>query len=233
MPAPGAERAGATDAASSLPSRSLLERAYVAVIGGDVTEPDDDPTRTKLLDAAFDQFCRMGIQRSSMEEVARRAGLSRITIYRKFATKDDLVEQVILREFRRYFLRFLADIRNADTAAERVVFGFVSSLRSILGNPLIGGLIETEPSLLAGSIGADDGRMLVAVRQFVAEQLRSEQRAGNIAAELDTELTAEVMVRISNSFLTVPSQLIDVHDDDQLAAVARQYLVPMLEPHLS
>jgi TetR/AcrR family transcriptional regulator, repressor for uid operon len=214
-------------------SRSLLERAYVAVVGGDVAEPDDDPTRAKLLDAAFDQFCRMGIQRSSMEEVARRAGLSRITIYRKFATKDDLVEQVILREFRRYFLQFLADISSAQTAAERVVFGFVSSLRSILGNPLIGGLIETEPSLLAGSIGADDGRMLVAVRQFVAEQLRSEQRAGNIAAELDTELTAEVMVRISNSFLTVPSQLIDVHDDDQLAAIARQYLVPMLEPHLS
>ncbi|MEE4024855.1 TetR/AcrR family transcriptional regulator [Gordonia sp. PKS22-38] len=210
-------------------SQSLLQRAYVAVVGGDFAETDD-PTRTRLLDAAFDQFCRMGIQRSSMEEVARRAGLSRITIYRKFDTKDALVEQVLLREFRRYFLRFLADIREADTAAERVELGFVSSLRSILGNPLIGGLIETEPTLLAGSIGADDGRMLAAVRQFVAAQLRKEQIAGNIAAELDTELTAEVMVRVSNSFLTVPSQLIDVHDDEQLAAVARQYLVPMLEP---
>ncbi|MAU80653.1 MAG: TetR family transcriptional regulator [Gordonia sp.] len=210
-------------------SPSLLQRAYVAVVGGDFDEPDD-PTRARLLDAAFDQFCRMGIQRSSMDEVARRAGLSRVTIYRKFDTKDALVEQVILREFRRYFLRFLADIGEADTAEERVVFGFVSSLRSILGNPLIGGLIETEPTLLAGSIGADDGRMLAAVRQFLAQQLRKEQSAGNIAADLDTELTAEMMVRFSNSFLTVPSQLVDVHDDEQLAAIARQYLVPMLNP---
>lgn len=210
-------------------SPSLLQRAYVAVIGGDFDEPDD-PTRTRLLDAAFDQFCRMGIQRSSMDEVARRAGLSRVTIYRKFDTKDALVEQVILREFRRYFVRFLADIGEADTAEERVVFGFVSSLRSILDNPLIGGLIETEPTLLAGSIGADDGRMLAAVRQFLSQQLRRDQLAGNIAADLDTELTAEMMVRFSNSFLTVPSQLVDVHDGDQLAAIARQYLVPMLNP---
>lgn len=223
-------QAAATPGIQSPPqSASLLQRAYVAVVGGDFDEPDD-PTRARLLDAAFDQFCRMGIQRSSMDEVARRAGLSRVTIYRKFDTKDALVEQVILREFRRYFLRFLADIGEADTAEERVVFGFVSSLRSILGNPLIGGLIETEPTLLAGSIGADDGRMLAAVRQFLAQQLRKEQLAGNIAADLDTELTAEMMVRFSNSFLTVPSQLVDVHDDEQLAAIARQYLVPMLNP---
>jgi AcrR family transcriptional regulator len=223
-------QAAATPGIQSPPqSPSLLQRAYVAVVGGDFDEPDD-PTRARLLDAAFDQFCRMGIQRSSMDEVARRAGLSRVTIYRKFDTKDALVEQVILREFRRYFLRFLADIGEADTAEERVVFGFVSSLRSILGNPLIGGLIETEPTLLAGSIGADDGRMLAAVRQFLAQQLRKEQLAGNIAADLDTELTAEMMVRFSNSFLTVPSQLVDVHDDEQLAAIARQYLVPMLNP---
>ncbi|MCF3938286.1 MULTISPECIES: TetR/AcrR family transcriptional regulator [Gordonia] len=223
-------QAAATPGIQSPPqSPSLLQRAYVAVVGGDFDEPDD-PTRARLLDAAFDQFCRMGIQRSSMDEVARRAGLSRVTIYRKFDTKDALVEQVILREFRRYFLRFLADIGEADTAEERVVFGFVSSLRSILGNPLIGGLIETEPTLLAGSIGADDGRMLAAVRQFLAQQLRKEQSAGNIAADLDTELTAEMMVRFSNSFLTVPSQLVDVHDDEQLAAIARQYLVPMLNP---
>ncbi|MGW4014760.1 TetR family transcriptional regulator [Rhodococcus ruber] len=36
--------------------------------------------RARLLDAAYEQFCRLGIQRSSMEEIARRAGLSRITL---------------------------------------------------------------------------------------------------------------------------------------------------------
>ena len=65
--------------------------------------PRNDEVTERLLDAAPDQFCRMGIRRSTMEDVARRAGVSRITAYRRFATKDALVEQVVRREFRRYF----------------------------------------------------------------------------------------------------------------------------------
>jgi hypothetical protein len=38
------------------------------------------------------------------------------------------------------------------------------------------------------------------------------------------------MVRVSASFLAIPSHLIDLDDDEQLAAVARRFLVPMLKP---
>ena len=47
---------------------------------------------------------------------------------------------------------------------------------------------------------------------------------------LDAELVAEMMVRVSASFLTVPSRVVDITDDAQLATVARQFLVPMLNP---
>jgi len=205
----------------------LIERAF-----HQAREQADngDRTRTRLLDAAYEQFCRMGIQRSSMEDVARRAGLSRITLYRRFATKDELVEQVMLREFRRYFDRFLVDIQQAESAADRVVLGFVSSLRAIRGNPMIGGLISAEPNLVAGSMIGDDGLMLATVRQFLAAQLRQEQRAGNVSSDLDTDLVAEMMVRISASFLAIPSHVIDLDSDDELAAIAWQFLVPMLDP---
>ncbi len=208
-------------------SESLLERAY-----GDALErvADMDETRTRILDAAYEQFCRMGIQRSTMEDVARRAGVSRITVYRRFATKDALVEHVVRREFRRYFDQFLVDIEQADTVADRVVLGFVSSLRAIRHNPLIGGLIAAEPDLLVPSIVNDGGRTLATVRQFVAGQLRREQHANTVSADLDADLVAELMVRVSASFLAIPSHVIDLDDDEQLAAVARQFLVPMLGP---
>ncbi|NGN66033.1 TetR/AcrR family transcriptional regulator [Streptomyces sp. A7024] len=208
-------------------SRSLLERAYSDAV--ERTETADESS-TRILDAAFEQFCRMGIQRSTMEDVARRAGVSRITVYRRFTTKDALVEQVVRREFRRYFDQFLIDIQQAGTAAERVVLGFVSSLRAIRGNRLIGGLIATEPDLLAASLTGDGGRTLATVRQFVAGQLREEQRAGLVSADLDTDLAAELMVRVSASFLAFPSEVVDLDDEEQLAAVARQFLVPMLQP---
>lgn len=111
-----------------------------------------------------------------------------------------------------------------------MVLGFVSSLRAIRGNPLIGGLMEAEPDLLVPSMINDGGRTLGTVRQFVAGQLRHEQRAGTVSSELDADVVAEMMVRISASFLAIPSQVIDLDDDEQLAAVARRFLVPMLEP---
>ncbi|GAA3441364.1 TetR family transcriptional regulator [Planomonospora venezuelensis] len=211
---------------TSSDSESLLERAYIDA----VEQIDDvDETRARILDAAYEQFCRMGIRRSTMEDVARRTGVSRITVYRRFATKDALVEHVVRREFRRYFDRFLIDIEQARTAADRVVLGFVSSLRAIRRNPLIGGLIAAEPDLIVPSMVSDGGRTLATVRRFVAGQLRREQRAGNVPDDLDTDLVAELMVRISASFLAIPSHLVDLDDDEQLAAVARRFLVPMLE----
>ncbi|WP_411161838.1 helix-turn-helix domain-containing protein, partial [Mycobacteroides abscessus] len=48
------------------------------------SEPDaDDP----ILDAAHDEFSMVGIQRTSMDTVARQAGVSRATLYRRFPTK--------------------------------------------------------------------------------------------------------------------------------------------------
>jgi AcrR family transcriptional regulator len=206
---------------------SVLERAFAEALGP--ADPSDGVT-TRLLDAAYEQFCRLGIRRSTMEDVARRAGVSRITAYRRFATKDALVEQVIRREFRRYFDRYLVEIRQAKTLADRVEMGFVSSLQAIRRNPLIGGLLAVEPDLLIPSmIISDGGRTLATVQRFLAGQLRREQHAGTIAATVDVELVAELMTRLTCSFLVTPSHVVDLDDEEQLRTVARRFLVPMLE----
>lgn len=194
-----------------------------------VEHPDDyDEITTRVLDGAYEQFCRMGIRRSTMEDVAKRAGVSRITVYRRFTTKDALVEHVVRREFRRYFDQFRHDIRQARTAADRVVVGFVSALQAIRRNPLIGGLLAVEPDVLVPAMIRDGGRTLAAVQRFVAGQLRREQLAGNVSAEVDVELVAELMARVSSSVLLTPSHVVDLDDDEQVRAVARKFLVPML-----
>ncbi|NUU21691.1 MAG: TetR/AcrR family transcriptional regulator [Streptomycetaceae bacterium] len=205
----------------------MLELAFAEAVAG---ADEDDEITTRLLDAAYEQFCRMGVKRSTMADVARLAGLSRITVYRRFATKDALVQQVVRREFRRYFDQFTHDVRDAETVADRVVVGFVSSLRAIRRNPLIGGLIAAEPDAVVPSMTNDGGRTLAAVQQFVAGRLRQEQHAGTVDPGVDVDLAAEVMVRISASFLVIPSHVVDLDDEERLRAVARQFLVPMLGP---
>ncbi|MBT2488635.1 TetR/AcrR family transcriptional regulator [Streptomyces sp. ISL-96] len=205
----------------------MLERAFAEAAE---RVDDNDEITTRVLDAASEQFRRMGMRRSTMEDVARRAGVSRITVYRRFASKDALIEQVVRREFRRYFDQFSVDVQDAETVADRVVLGFVSSLRTIRRNPLIGGLLAAEPDAVVPSMAGDEGRTLEVVRHFVAGRLRLEQQAGNVARDVDVDVVAEMMVRVSASFLVIPSQVIDIDDEEQLRAVARRFLVPMLEP---
>lgn len=214
-------------ATSASGSESLLVDALTAAVAG---VDDDDETSARILDVAYELFCQIGIQRSTMEDVARRSGVSRITVYRRFATKGALVDQVIRREVRRYFDQFLIDIEHAETAADRVVLGFVSSLRAFRRNPLIGGLMAADPNALVPSTIGDGGRTLATVRAFVAGQLRREQDAGNVSSDVNVEIVAELMVRVCSSFLVIPSHIVDLDDDEQLSDLARQFLVPMLEP---
>lgn len=189
----------------------------------------EDATRARILDAAYDLFCTRGIRHSSMEEVARRAKAARITVYRKFETKDALVDEVVLREFQRYFDRFAEEVRHCETAADRVVVAFVSALRAFGENPLLGSLLESEPDSVIGSLIGKDGQMIATVRRFVAGRLAAEQRAGQVHPDLDVDLAAEMFVRVSASFLTIPTDVVDLSDDADLTRIARQFLVPMLE----
>ncbi|MGW0683917.1 TetR/AcrR family transcriptional regulator [Streptomyces sp. NPDC002754] len=209
---------------------NVLELAFSESAAEADTADDTDEVTVRLLDAAYEQFCRMGIKRSTMADVARLAGVSRITVYRRFDTKEALVEHVVRREFRRYFEQFASEIQGADTVADRVVLGFVSSLRAIRHNRLIGGLMAVEPDSVVPSMTIDGGRTQYVVQQFVAGRLRAEQRAGQVAAGVDVDVVAEMMVRICTSFLVVPSHVIDLDDDERMREVARQFLVPMLGP---
>ena len=209
-------------------SGSVLVGALTAAVEGVVD--DHDETSSRILDAAYELFCRIGIQRSTMEDVARGAGVSRITVYRRFATKGALVDQLVRREIRRYLDQFRIDIEHAETAADRVVLGFVSSLRAFRRNPVIRGLMAADPNAVIPSTIGDGGRTLATVREFVAGQLRREQDAGNVASEVNVEIVAELMVRVCSSFLVIPSHIVDLDDDEQLSDLARRFLVPMLEP---
>src|SRR3954471_16034786 len=56
----------------------------------------------RILDAAAEQVEHFGVRRFTLDDVARRLGISRVTIYRYFPKRDALVEAVVLRELQRF-----------------------------------------------------------------------------------------------------------------------------------
>lgn len=55
------------------------------------------PARERILGAAYELFSRRGIRAVGTDEVIERAGVARATLYRHFATKNDLVLAVLQR----------------------------------------------------------------------------------------------------------------------------------------
>src|SRR5580704_3193435 len=87
----------------------------------DSTVPDStapDSTEAAILDAAGECVLAYGVRRTSLSDVARRAGVSRPTVYRRWPDRRALVADLMTREFGGVFRR-AAQQRAAGTARER------------------------------------------------------------------------------------------------------------------
>ena len=89
-----------------------------------------------------------GIRRFTIDDVARRVGISRVTIYRHFPKKDRLVEAALLHELHRFLQDLYSAVAPYETLEERLIEGFVSALTVIRDHRLLNRLLRTEPELM-------------------------------------------------------------------------------------
>ncbi|MGH4030283.1 TetR/AcrR family transcriptional regulator [Actinomycetota bacterium Odt1-20B] len=190
--------------------------------------PEPDPLREKVLDAAREQFITFGVRRSTVDDVAKRARVSRVTVYRRVGNKDHLVQECLLREYRRFVAEVDEAVAELPTIEERLVEGFVVLHRHLRDHPLIGGLMRLEPEFMLPFLTVDSGPAFLAMREYLATRLRRAQRTEG-RPESDPTPVAELMIRITVSFLLNPVSCFVLEEDDQSRAFVRRYLVPLLD----
>ncbi len=182
---------------------ALLERALVAEVPADSDH---------ILDAALTLAAASGLKHLTMDDVARRAGVGRMTVYRRFGTRDALIDALAGREAR----RCLAELEAAspvDAPIEaQVVAGFTTAVRLSREHPLLARLARVEPDTVLQAFGS--GPLLELCVDFLAHRLR------RMGANPDP---AELLVRIAISFVLLPDTRVDVD------AAARS-LVPLVQP---
>ena len=181
-----------------------------------LAEPDADETGLRILDAALAEYLAHGFRRTSVDDIARRAGLGRATVYRRFATRDELVNAVLTRECRRLFADIAAATVGLPTLADRVVEGFVAGLRSARNQPLLDRMITTEPEAWLPFLTTSGGPTIAVLREFLAQQYHT------------TPEVAEIVVRLSISLVLTPESCLAVGTDEEARATARRYLAPLV-----
>ncbi|RCW38494.1 TetR family transcriptional regulator [Halopolyspora algeriensis] len=182
-----------------------------------------DAFAERILDGGLACFSEMGLRRPTVEDIARRAGVSRVTVYRRFENKATLIEAVLLRECQRCLTALDDAITGVEALDERIVEGFVFALRYGRGHPLVGGLLQVEPEEVLPYLTVRADTALAVAREYLAEHIRL---ADNGA--FDPVQIAEIMARIVVSFVVTEDSSIELDTDEDLRRFARRYLVPLV-----
>lgn len=188
-------------------------------------DPDGDATTVRILDATYEQLLAFGLRRTRVEDIARRAGLARITVYRRFGGRDELIRAVLLREGRRVFALVDAAVAGIDDADEQLVEGFVAILSATRSHPLLERLLETEADVTISSLTTHGAPLLALGREFLAGHLLRTQRHGRLEP-FDVRAVAEILVRLTLSFLLTPESIVPMATDDEARRFARRFVLP-------
>ncbi|WP_170127897.1 TetR/AcrR family transcriptional regulator [Euzebya rosea] len=208
------------------------ELTVVTALDDSEAEPgQDDEVADALLVAARAQMETFGIRRLRMDDVAKQAGYGRATLYRRFATRDELVWAVIIREVRATLAEIEAAITDLATFRDRLVEAFAATVEKVRTHPLLQRLIQIEPDLLLPHLTTGAPDALSVARKPMRRLLQQGRDSGDLGP-IDLDIAAEVMIRLAHSLVLTPGGPIEATDPAGLRRFAATHVVdPLL--HLS
>lgn len=209
---------------SAAGASTLLDRVRSVV---DEHPAGGEDLHDAVLDGALDALLDFGIRRTSMNEIARRSGVSPATLYRWFGTKDELVAAVGRRETQRFLARLEARIDRSAPADEQMADVTVLVARQLRDQPLLRRLIETEPDTVLPQLTTGGLPIIEAGAAYLTGHLRRLIDDGQLAP-FDPRPLAVVLARVTHSMLLTPPPDDTVIDDEELRASARAVMRSLL-----
>ncbi len=168
----------------------------------DLGEQEESERRDQILEAANLCFTQLGIQRTSVQDVARMAGVSRGTVYRYFEDRTILIEAAIEYGAQKFYKEVAAAMARKATLAEKVGAMAETHARILLDHRTRNRLMADDAELMRHMISDGDS----AVRrttQFLVPYVQEAQDRGEVGANVDVTAASEWLARIIYSFSTV------------------------------
>ncbi len=183
-----------------------------------------------VLDATRDCVLAYGVRRTTLTDVAKRAGVSRMSIYRRWPDVRSLVADLMSREWHAVLVAAAAaGVRRRGRRRTRGVAEIVAVVRGLREHPLLRKIQEVDPEILLPYMLDRRGTSQEEMLEFVVQALRTGQQDGSIRAG-DPERMGRAILLAAQPFALSAALATDKYDatelDAELTALLDAYLSP-------
>lgn len=183
----------------------------------------------RVIDATLRCISRWGVTKTTLDDIAAEAGISRATIYRTFpGGKDVILTSVLHHEVREFFIQVTEKLDASDTLLELLSVGVHETHRFVEDHEALGYLLEHDGDVLLSHLAMHRIDPLLAIATtFTRPHLA--RFVGDDAAEDH----AEWVIRNVISYLLNPSPRIDLGHLGDVEGLVSTYFLPVLNPELT
>ncbi|MFI5717507.1 TetR/AcrR family transcriptional regulator [Nocardia sp. NPDC051750] len=156
---------------------------------GSVLSEDPDEARRQILTAAEAVFERYGVAKTTMDDIAKEANVSRPTVYRYFGDRDSLITALIEVRARAMFTRARTFLRKRETFAEQVVDGLIYLVNIGRKDPVVRLIVSPEHMDMATALVGSSGLAARLTEEMWAPVLQEARARGEVREDrTDTEI---------------------------------------------
>ena len=150
-------------------------------------------TRLRILDAAGQCFAAAGFSKTTVEEIALGAGVSKALVYHRFRSKEEILEAVFERTFDQWeaAVRTAEDSDSALTAIRTMIHASIDWVRA---HPVARALFSLEPMVVHSVGEASVRRRMEELREEFADKLRAGIASGEIRGDVEPTRLAGVVL---------------------------------------
>ncbi|WP_139273300.1 TetR/AcrR family transcriptional regulator [Mycobacterium paraffinicum] len=179
-------------------------------------------TRELIVESAYACFGKQGLQKATIVDIARTAGVSRSTIYEYFSDKAAIIEACAEHASERFYREMSKAMDRGGSLEEKLSRAavFVTQARRSIASEKY--FDEDAVSLL---LTKDAAVLLRECVDFFAPYLSAARLTGEVRKDLDVESAAEWFARILFSLFSTPSPMRDMDDPDVAAEFVRAHVV--------
>ena len=181
----------------------------------------------RILDAAYQLLLAVGMRRMTMADIARRAEVSRATLYRRWPNVTAIVAELMTREWAK--IAAASFDSEASTARRRLVDGVVAAVRRTRNHPMLRKIIEVDPEFLLPYLLQRRGHSTELQLDAIEHHIRAGQQDGSIGPGDPTWQARAVLLAAMSFALTGPVMATPDDTerlDEELRVMVDRYVSP-------